>query len=142
MKKINLKQHNNRSGSLVENTLPQIFQKAKHFFISKSKPGVVRGNHYHKHKKEWLYVLSGRAKIYLYDLKTKKVTVFSVDEKRPELIEIGTNLVHAVKNIGKKEMIILAIINEKFNPKKPDTFYYDIGLKSSPMGRGLNGKKN
>ncbi len=126
MKKILLKEYKDDRGSLAENTSPKIFYQAKHFFVSKSKPGVIRGNHYHKRKLEWFYVLEGRAKLYLYDLKTKKRTSCIITSQKPELIEIMPNIAHAIKNIGRNKMILLAIINKKFDPKRPDTFRYDL----------------
>ena len=127
MKKFLLKKHGDNRGSLVESTLPSdIFDKIKHFFISKSAPGVVRGNHYHKHKREWFYLLQGKAKIRLYNLETKQKEEHILLDQNIDVIEMEPNVVHTITNIGENEMILLALVNEKFDKDNPDTFFYDL----------------
>jgi UDP-2-acetamido-2,6-beta-L-arabino-hexul-4-ose reductase len=38
--------------------------------FSYSKQGVARGNHYHKHRIEWLFITSGVGTIFLEDIET------------------------------------------------------------------------
>ena len=127
MKKFPLKKHSDERGILTESTLPlEVFDDIKHFFISKSEPGIIRGNHYHKRKREWFYLLQGKAQIYLYDLRSKEKTEYLVSDQNPEMVEMEPNVVHAIKNIGENEMILLALVNEKFNYDDSDTFAYDL----------------
>jgi len=127
MKRFPLKKHNNLKGSLIESDLPlEVFNNIKHFFISKSAPGVARGNHYHRHKREWFYLLQGKAKIYLYNLNSGHKEEYTISDQNPEVFEMEPNIVHLIKNIGENEMILLALVNEKFDENNPDTFYYDL----------------
>ena len=48
-----------------------------------------------------------------------------LDEKKPKVIESIPGWFHNIKNIGKKNAIILLWSNEVFNDRKPDTFYYE-----------------
>ena len=41
--KVNLREFKDARGSLIENTSEEIFKQTKHFFISKSKSGVIKG---------------------------------------------------------------------------------------------------
>lgn len=84
--------------------------------------GVVRGNHYHKRKKEIFCGIKGEGKIILKNRKTKKIKVYSISGENPETINIPTNWIHEVKNTGKEKLIILAWISEAYNPADDDTF--------------------
>ncbi|MAG44578.1 hypothetical protein CL633_01685 [bacterium] len=118
-KKLEIKK--DKRGRLIE-----IFKKPGfgQVFYSTSKPCVVRGNHYHKRKKEYFCVISGKAKIKLRNRKTNQIKEYYVFGDKPRLIEMKTGWTHNIKNIGrKKEMQLLVWVNEIFNPKNPDTFY-------------------
>lgn len=117
-----LKNYKDNRGWLCENITPTIMKKVRHFFISKSKPGVVRGNHYHYSKREWFLILEGVAKVYLLDLKTKKRESFIIKAEDQKLFEMRPKTVHAIKNIGKGNMLLLALINEVLDHKNPDTY--------------------
>ena len=122
----NLRKYEDKRGWLCENITPFIMNEARHFFISKSKPGIIRGNHYHNRKREWFLIVEGTAKIYLYDLKTKKRESLIIDAKDQKLFEMRPKIVHAIKNIGKGNMLLLALINEVLDHKNPDTYPHII----------------
>lgn len=126
IKKINLREHRWLNGNLVENTLKKIITSSQHFFISKSNPGVVRGNHYHKRKSEWFYLIQGKCKVCAIDLKTKKKEEFILEDRKNIILNFKPNVAHAFKNIGNKEMILLALVNEVHDQSDPDTYKYDI----------------
>jgi UDP-2-acetamido-2,6-beta-L-arabino-hexul-4-ose reductase len=126
MKKVKLRKHEDGRGYLVENTLPKILKESKHFFISKSKPGVIRGNHYHLRKSEWFYLIQGRGVLYIEDIKNKKRNKIILDDKDNLIINLGPNKAHAFKNTGEKEFILLAFVSEVFNRRDPDTFNYKV----------------
>lgn len=124
LKRYPLEKHEDERGLLVQNDYDFVSQEMKHFLLFFSKPGIVRGNHYHKRKREWFYIIKGEAELHLLDLKTKEKMVYRISGDKPELIEMGQNVAHAIKNIGSEEMIFLGIVNEKFDPDDPDTFYH------------------
>lgn len=126
MKTVKLKRYSDQRGSLVENTNELIMTASHHFFVSKSITGIVRGNHYHKRKSEWFYVIQGKCKIVIEDINTKKREEIDVDEKEDLVVNIGPNKAHAFKNLGDGEMILLALVNEVHDQKDPDTFEYKL----------------
>ena len=126
--KVKLREHKDIRGSLVESVLPRVMKESKHFFISKSKPGVIRGNHYHLRKSEWFYVIQGKCKLVIEDIKTKKREEIIVDSKENIILNMASNKAHAFKNIGKGQMILLALINEVFDKNDPDTYPYELKL--------------
>ena len=60
--------------------------KQVHFAISK--PGAVRGNHYHKNRTEWLCVTSGTGRILLEDTATHERKELIVTGDSPVLVKI------------------------------------------------------
>lgn len=126
IKKIKLRLHKWENGNLVENTLEKIVTDSKHFFVSKSDPGVVRGNHYHRRKSEWFYLIQGKCKVRAVDPRTKQKEEFTLKDNQHIILNFEPNIVHAFKNVGKNEMILMALVNESHNQKDPDTYKYVI----------------
>ena len=59
------------------------------------------------------------------DLGSNNSIKIKLDEKRREVIESIPGWFHNIKNIGKKEAIILLWSNQVFDDKKADTFFYE-----------------
>lgn len=95
-------------------------------FYSTSKPGVVRGNHYHTRKVEKFCVIDGSAKIRLRNRETGKIEEFNVSGSAPEVIEMPINWTHNIENIGNNEMRLMVWVNEIFDPDNPDTFPEEV----------------
>ncbi len=110
-------------GSLIE-----IFKipKVGQVFYSTTKPGIVRGNHYHTRKKEFFCVVEGKGKIMLRNRKTGEVEKYMVNGKKPEIVEMKTGWTHNIKNVGESEMKLLVWVNEIFDPKDSDTFFEEV----------------
>lgn len=118
--------------------------KTGQIFVSTTKPGITRGNHYHHTKTEKFIVIQGEAEI-----KFRKVTDFNPGsdpiEYRKDNIEItgdvityrvsGENIIvvdippgytHNITNIGHTDLITLFWANEIFNAENPDTFFLEV----------------
>lgn len=119
-----LKSYSDNRGCLVENTLEEMMAQARHFFVSKSKPGVVRGNHYHNNKIEWFYIIQGSALIVTEDIKTQEREELQIHAQDNLIVQMVPHVAHAMKNTGNEEMILLAIINVTHDQKNPDTYHY------------------
>lgn len=91
-------------------------------FISTTKPGITRGNHYHTKKFERFFVISGQAEIRIRKLFSNKIETFSVNGEMPQYIDIPTLHTHNITNIGNGELITLFWSHEIFNPACPDTY--------------------
>ncbi len=91
----------------------KVKNQIKEILLIVSKPGVVRGNHYHKKKAEWLCLLKGRGKFLYVDVKTGARKEFVIDNK-PTVIETPLNVVHAIKNIGKEDLYLLEISDQLY----------------------------
>ncbi|MBW2972232.1 WxcM-like domain-containing protein [Candidatus Woesearchaeota archaeon] len=95
-------------------------------FLSTVKPGKVKGNHYHKRKREWYCVVRGNVAVSFVDVATGEKKKVLLDEKTPQLLEINPGISHAITNEGEEEAMILAYISESFNPDDPDTFEFKV----------------
>lgn len=95
-------------------------------FYSTTKPGFIRGNHYHKRKIEKFCVIEGKALIKLKNRENGEVQNIEVSGDEPQIIEIPVNWTHNIKNTGDTEMKLLVWVNEVFNPEDSDTFREEI----------------
>ena len=96
------------------------------FYVTAAKPGISKGNHYHTRKTEWFCVISGKAKLVLKDLKTNKVDEIAMGDENMVVVKIPPNIAHSIKNIGKNDMMLLAFIDEEFDPDDPDTIPHEL----------------
>jgi len=95
-------------------------------YISTVKPGRIKGNHYHKRKKEWYCVIRGSVKVHLYDMRSNERKEVLLNADNPILLQINPGICHAIENNGEEEAWVLSYISESFNPNNPDTFNYEI----------------
>lgn len=100
------------------------------FSISFSKPGIIRGNHYHHTKIERFIVIKGHAKIKFTNILDNTSYEFEVDDRDIKVITIPVGYTHNIQNIGNDEMILAIWCNEIFNPEFPDTMYKSINNKN------------
>jgi UDP-2-acetamido-2,6-beta-L-arabino-hexul-4-ose reductase len=96
--------------------------------ISRSKKGVVRGNHYHNTKNEKFCVIQGEAVIRLRNILDDKIISYHVSGEKIEIVDIPPGYTHSIENLteGDGEMILLIWANEIFDPKNPDTYYCEV----------------
>jgi UDP-2-acetamido-2,6-beta-L-arabino-hexul-4-ose reductase len=113
-------------GWLTELLKNEPSQTIEQIHFSVSKPGALRGNHYHKHRSEWLAVTSGVGKVFLEDNITKEKSEMMLSADCPALIKIYPNITHAIVNCGDALMHLLVITNQKHDSKDTDTYQKNI----------------
>ena len=91
-------------------------------FVSSTKPGITRGEHFHLRKIERFVVLTGEARISLRRLFTDDVVSFDVDGEAPAIVDMPTMWVHNITNTGPGDLTTLFWTHELFDPSAPDTF--------------------
>lgn len=104
-----------------------LFEAAKSFnagqtFISHTKPGITRGNHYHHHKVERFLVLKGKADIKIRKLFSDETQTFNVDGDQPQYVDMPALHTHNITNTGDTDLITLFWSHGIFDPQNPDTF--------------------
>ena len=90
--------------------------------VTAAKPGVIKGNHYHKRKQEWFCVISGKGKLLLKDNSSGQYQEILMGEENMVAVKIPQNVTHAIQNVGDDMLYLLIYIDEPFNPQNPDTF--------------------
>jgi UDP-2-acetamido-2,6-beta-L-arabino-hexul-4-ose reductase len=103
--------------------------KSKYFgqiFISKTKKGIVRGNHYHNSKIEKFMLVQGEAVIKFRNIFNDAVFSYPVSDRDIKVVDIPPGYTHSIENVGESEMIVLFWANEIFNVTNPDTYYKQL----------------
>ena len=118
-----LKQHSDQRGELAE------LLKSPHFgqiFVSRTRPGIVRGNHYHDTKVEKFAVLDGEAVIRLRHVLDEEIIEYSVSGRDFRVVDIPPGYTHSIENVGEVDMVVLFWANEIFDADKPDTYFEKV----------------
>jgi UDP-2-acetamido-2,6-beta-L-arabino-hexul-4-ose reductase len=94
--------------------------------MSHTRPGVTRGNHYHRRKVERFLVITGTARIRIRALFRGGATELLVSGGKPVFIDMPTLHTHNITNVGDQDLITLFWTNEIFDPSDPDTFAEEV----------------
>jgi UDP-2-acetamido-2,6-beta-L-arabino-hexul-4-ose reductase len=95
-------------------------------FVSTTKPGITRGNHYHDTKVEKFCLIQGQGCIRFRMLDSDQVIEYPVDDKTIRVLDIPPGYTHSIENTGDQNMIVLFWANEIFNPQRPDTYWVPV----------------
>lgn len=118
-----LEQRTDPRGTLAE------LLKSEHFgqmFVSRTHPGVTRGNHYHDLKVEKFCVLEGDAVIRFRPILRDEVTEHRVSGTDFKVVDIPPGMTHSIENVGSTEMIVLFWASEILNRDRPDTYVSEV----------------
>lgn len=96
------------------------------FSVNISKPGIVKGNHWHHSKNEKFLVVCGKGVIRFRNILSDEVLEYFVDSNKLEVVEIPTGYTHNIENLGDTDMVTIMWANEPFNPEKPDTYFQEV----------------
>ncbi len=100
-------------------------------FVSSTKPGIVRGNHYHDTKVEKFLVLSGEAEIRFRRIGTDDVVRIRVSGSDLRVVDIPPGYTHCIQNVGETDMVTLFWASEVFDPDKPDTVFEEVDIPAA-----------
>ena len=95
-------------------------------FISKTKPGITRGNHWHHTKVEKFLVIQGEGVINFRKIDGTEILEYPVSGDKLEVVDIPVGYTHSITNTGHIDMITLFWVDELFNQDKPDTYYLEV----------------
>ena len=100
-----------------------------HVFLSSTRPGITRGNHFHRRKVERFLVLHGRAVIALRRLFDDRVVRFEVSGDQPAIVDMPTMWTQSITNTGSDDLTTLFWADEIFDPEHPDTYREPVELE-------------
>jgi UDP-2-acetamido-2,6-beta-L-arabino-hexul-4-ose reductase len=116
------------------------FIKQKHIgqiFISRTRPGVTRGNHYHHTKTEKFFVVEGDGLIRMRSIEGGPIEEYFVTGSAFQVLDIPPGFTHSITNVGMGEMVTLFWSSEIFDPNCPDTYYLPVDFESQSKSKTL-----
>jgi UDP-2-acetamido-2,6-beta-L-arabino-hexul-4-ose reductase len=106
-------------GSLAE------FLKSPHcgqVFVSRTHPGITRGNHYHHTKTEKFFVVEGEGLIRMRRVEGDEVIEYRVAGSSFRVVDIPPGYTHSISNVGRTDMVTVFWASEPLDPDHPDTY--------------------
>lgn len=103
--------------------------KSPHFgqiFVSKTLPGITRGDHYHDTKLEKFCVIQGEGVIRFRRIDSIEILEYPVNGTEIKIVDIPPGYTHSIENTGEEELICLFWANQMFDPEKPDTYWKKV----------------
>ncbi len=95
--------------------------------VNVSKPGKLKGQHWHNTKWEFFIVVKGNALIRERKIGTNEVMEFKVSGERIEAVHMLPGYTHSILNLSDTEdLITIMWANELFDNNKPDTFFEKV----------------
>ena len=101
------------------------FQRFGQVYVATGYPGVVKAWHLHRQQTDNLAVVSGMAKVVLYDARQGSPTRGIIDEffmgvHNPALIQIPAGVYHGFKAFGPQEAVVLNLPTRTYDYANPD----------------------
>ena len=100
-------------------------------FVSRTRAGITRGNHYHDSKVEKFCVIQGEGIIRFRHILDHEIIEYPVNDRTIRVVDIPPGYTHSIENVGKGDMITLFWANEIFDPEKPDTHFAKVMAEES-----------
>ena len=97
-------------------------------FVSRTHPGVTRGDHFHHTKTEKFLVLEGEGIIRFRHIESDEILEYPVSGDKYQVVDIPPGYTHSIENVGDGVLVTLFWASEMFNPQKPDTFFEKVQL--------------
>ena len=104
-------------------------------FVSRTYPGITRGNHWHRLKAEKFLVLEGDAVVRFRAVDTSAadgppesapVLEYPVRGTDFRVVDIPPGFTHSIENSGDRELVVLFWASEVFDPARPDTQFVPV----------------
>lgn len=115
-----------------------LFKKFGQAYITTCNPGYVKAWHYHKKQTDNLAVISGNARILIYDCRddssTKGISVeIFAGKKNMLLVSIPPGVLHGFENLEDEPCSIINFPTEPYNRGSPDELRIDPFKNDIPI---------
>lgn len=99
--------------------------------VNISKPGIVKGQHWHNSKWEFFIVVSGHGLIQERRIGTDEVLEFEVSGDKMEAIHMLPGYTHNIINLsGTQNLVTVMWANESFDAQHPDTYFEEVAKRN------------
>ncbi len=115
-------------------------------FVSRTKPGITRGNHYHHTKTEKFLVVEGEAIVRFRKIgeeisghrsvgrtqrseiggQKSEVIEYRISGTEFRVVDIPPGYTHSIENAGNSDLVTLFWANQVFDPEQPDTYFEEV----------------
>ena len=119
-----LKMNRDERGSFTE-----LLKTSDHgqFSVNISRPGIMKGQHWHNSKWEFFIVVSGHALIQERKIGTDEMIEFEVSGEKIQAVHMLPGYTHNIINLSDtQDLVTVMWANESFDPKHPDTFFEKV----------------
>lgn len=99
-------------------------------FVSRTRPGITRGNHFHHTKTEKFVVVEGDAVIRMRPSEGGETLEIPVRGSDFRVVDIPPGYTHSITNVGHGELVTLFWSSEIFDRERPDT--YPMPVQETP----------
>lgn len=94
--------------------------------VNISRPGIVKGQHWHHTKNEKFLVVSGKALLQFRKIGTDEIIEYHLSGEKLEAIDVPPGYTHNIINEGDTDLVALVWANEPFDPDRPDTYPQEV----------------
>ena len=95
--------------------------------INVSKPGAVKGEHWHNSKWEWFVVVSGYGLIRQRRMDSDEILDFAIEADQMKVVQILPGYTHELINLSDTQNLVTIIYcNEPYDYNRSDTFYLPV----------------
>ena len=95
--------------------------------INISKPGIIKGQHWHNTKWEFFIVVAGHGLIQERKLGADEVIEFEVSGDNIQCVHMLPGFTHNIINLSQTENLVTVMwASELFDPNKPDTYFEPV----------------
>jgi UDP-2-acetamido-2,6-beta-L-arabino-hexul-4-ose reductase len=96
---------------------------AGQLFVSRTRPGAIRGNHYHHTKAEKFFVVEGEGIVRFRRVDgTGEVLEYPVSGTDFRVVDIPPDYTHSIESVGSGELVVIFWASEIFDSEFPDTY--------------------
>ena len=100
--------------------------------VNISKPGVVKGQHWHHTKWEFFIVVSGHGLIQERKVDSDEVIEFEVSGDKIEVVHMLPGYTHNIINLSDtQDLVTIMYCNELFDSVRPDTYFLPVKDESN-----------
>lgn len=119
---LNVDNYNDDRGRLSELV---ISKTQGQIFFSTTKPGIVRGNHFHTKRIERFCILEGKALVEMRKIGTSEIIKYKIKGTDNKVIDTPIYYTHNLKNIGDTNLICCFWMNDILKEQKVDDTIFE-----------------
>jgi oxalate decarboxylase/phosphoglucose isomerase-like protein (cupin superfamily) len=124
-------QGDERGVSFSDQMWKTFLQRVKDIHIATIRPGAVRGNHYHRERREVLFVMYFDD--WSFHWEAEAGGSFLQRRFRGSgcvTITVEPEISHAVRNDGRVDLFMVGVSDANYDPRKPDAYRREVIAKT------------